>query len=77
MATQNSPSYVVEVMEQGQSGKLLVMTLYSVKLPQPIKEWWYSKKPQLAETVYVSTEFTSALRNEAGMKSIDQEVKQI
>ncbi len=44
LATKNSPSYAVEVVGQEYAGRILIITLYSVKLPQPIREWWYSKK---------------------------------
>jgi hypothetical protein len=51
MATRGYPTYSVEILEQGGSrntvGKApesLVLTLYWVKLPQPIKEWWYSDR---------------------------------
>ncbi|WP_244913283.1 hypothetical protein [Phormidesmis priestleyi] len=44
LATRNSPSYSVEIIGQAMQ-EPLVMTLYSVKLPQPLKEWWVSSKP--------------------------------
>lgn len=44
LATRNSPSYAVEVVGQEYAGRMLIVTLYSVKLPQPVREWWYSKK---------------------------------
>lgn len=40
MAAKQSPSYVVEIVGQSQP---LVLTLYWVKLPPAIKEWWYSR----------------------------------
>lgn len=46
LATRNSPSYAVEVVGQEYAGRTFVVTLYAVKLPQPIREWWHSKKPQ-------------------------------
>ncbi len=46
MASRNSPSYSVEVIGQEYSSVPFVMTLYPVKLPVPLREWWYSKKPQ-------------------------------
>jgi len=45
LATQNSPSYSIEILGQECSGEPIVLTLYAVKLPQPVKEWWYSTKP--------------------------------
>jgi hypothetical protein len=44
MATKNSPSYSVEVLGQEHSGRSFVVTLYPVKLPQSVKEWWYAKR---------------------------------
>lgn len=44
MATRSSPSYSVEIMGQGKATPIVV-TLYWIKLPQPLKEWWYSKNP--------------------------------
>jgi hypothetical protein len=44
LATKNSPSYCVEVVGQEYGGRTFVVTLYAVKLPQPVREWWYSKK---------------------------------
>jgi hypothetical protein len=46
MGTQNSPSYAVEIVGQARSPEPLVVTLYYVKLPLLVKEWWYSTKPQ-------------------------------
>lgn len=48
LATQNSPSYSVEVVGQEYSGRTFVVTLYAVKLPQPVRAWWHAKKPQNA-----------------------------
>lgn len=48
LATKNSPSYSVEIIGQAMQ-EPLVMTLYSVKLPQPLKEWWVSSKPSTSE----------------------------
>jgi hypothetical protein len=45
LATRNSPSYSVEIVGQAPSSEPIVLTLYSVKLPQPLKEWWFSLKP--------------------------------
>jgi hypothetical protein len=55
MATRNSPSYNVEIVGQG-SMQPIVITLYWVKLPQPLKEWWHSKRPTNDATVPVSAE---------------------
>lgn len=48
LATRNSPSYSVEIVGQAMP-EPLVMTLYSIKLPQPLKEWWVSSKPSTLE----------------------------
>jgi hypothetical protein len=50
LATKNSPSYCVEVVGQEYGGRTFVVTLYSVKLPQPVREWWYSKKSPAANS---------------------------
>jgi hypothetical protein len=55
MATRNSPSYSVEIIGQGAT-QPIVITLYWVKLPQPLKEWWHSKRPTNDATVPVSAE---------------------
>lgn len=44
LATQNSPSYSVEVVGQEYAGRTFVVTLYAVKLPQPVRKWWHVKK---------------------------------
>ncbi|NJL38047.1 MAG: hypothetical protein HC899_15890 [Leptolyngbyaceae cyanobacterium SM1_4_3] len=44
LATQNSPSYSVEILGQEYFGEPIVLTLYPVKLPQPVKEWWHSRR---------------------------------
>ncbi|MBW4540518.1 MAG: hypothetical protein KME43_15430 [Myxacorys chilensis ATA2-1-KO14] len=59
IATRSSPSYSVEIVGQGQAGASVVMTLYWVKLPQPLKEWWHSSKPATALTAD-STSLVSA-----------------
>ena len=41
MGTKNSPSYAVEIIGQARS-QPLVITLYYIKLPILIREWWYS-----------------------------------
>lgn len=46
MATRHSPSYSVEIVGQEAAPQSHVVTLYWVKLPQPLKEWWYSTKPR-------------------------------
>ena len=43
LASRHSPSYAVEIAEPGYQGETIVMTLYSVKLPHPLKNWWYTK----------------------------------
>lgn len=59
IATRTSPSYSVEIIGQGHAGESVVMTLYWVKLPQPLKEWWHSSKPVTSLTVD-STSLVSA-----------------
>lgn len=44
MAVKNSPSYAVEILEPGYASEPTVMTMYAVKLPPAIKNWWYSKR---------------------------------
>jgi len=52
MATRAHPTYSVEILEQGgdrrfvgeKSAELLLLTLYWIKLPQPMNEWWYSDR---------------------------------
>lgn len=44
LATQNSPSYCVEVLGQEYSGRQFVVTLYAVKLPLSVKQWWFVKE---------------------------------
>lgn len=65
LATRNSPSYSVEIV--GQVMQPLVITLYSVRLLQPLKEWWVSSKPstslfagQSACEITASTKLESA-----------------
>ncbi|NJR53146.1 MAG: hypothetical protein HC780_29935 [Leptolyngbyaceae cyanobacterium CSU_1_3] len=47
LATKNSPSYSVEIVGQEQSSESFVITLYPIKLPQPLREWWVSSKPSI------------------------------
>ncbi|MBD2460643.1 hypothetical protein H6G89_06255 [Oscillatoria sp. FACHB-1407] len=44
LSSKNSPSYSVQILEQHHPGEPLVMTLYWVKLPLSLKEWWYSRR---------------------------------
>lgn len=44
MAAKNSPSYAVEVLGQEYSGRIMVVTLYPVKLSQETKDWWYARR---------------------------------
>jgi hypothetical protein len=46
VATKNSPSYAVEILGQEYSGRVTVITLYAVKLPREVREWWHSRKVQ-------------------------------
>jgi hypothetical protein len=43
LATRTHPSYSVEILGQG-SLEPVVITLYSVTLPQPLRDWWHSDK---------------------------------
>lgn len=43
LATRNSPSYSVEVLGQG-SSEPIVITLYWVKLPPDLRDWWHSDR---------------------------------
>jgi hypothetical protein len=61
LATKNSPSYSVEVVGQEYSGRTFVVTLYSVKLPQPIREWWHVKKTQKVADPEVEKQLDSLL----------------
>ncbi len=49
LATQNSPSYAVEVVGQEYAGHQFVVTLYASKLPQPVRAWWHVKKAQAGD----------------------------
>nr|WP_290223382.1 hypothetical protein [Trichocoleus desertorum] len=42
LATKTHPSYSVEILGQGCSGKTIEITLYPVKLSPAQQEWWYS-----------------------------------
>jgi len=46
IATKHAPSYCVEILGLESSEQAFVTTLYWVKLPLPVKEWWYSGKFQ-------------------------------
>lgn len=43
LATKKHPSYSVEIIGHG-SLEPIVITLYSVTLPQPVRDWWHSDK---------------------------------
>ena len=49
LASRHSPSYAVEIAEPGYQGETIVITLYSVKLPDHIRNWWYSKAINLRQ----------------------------
>uniref|UniRef100_A0A832M4P1 Uncharacterized protein n=1 Tax=Oscillatoriales cyanobacterium SpSt-402 TaxID=2282168 RepID=A0A832M4P1_9CYAN len=57
MATRAHPTYSVEMLDQGRSRKScqtdlsepLLLTLYWIKLPQPMNEWWYSDRSRRSE----------------------------
>jgi hypothetical protein len=45
LATQNSPSYAVEIVgTEATSGRVTIVTLYAVKLSPEIREWWHSRR---------------------------------
>lgn len=46
IATKYTPSYYVELVGQESSSQPFVTTLYWVKLPKSVQEWWYSQKVQ-------------------------------
>jgi hypothetical protein len=46
MATQDHPSYSVEILGYGSPMHPPLLTLYWVNLSADEKEWWYAKKPQ-------------------------------
>ncbi len=41
IATRQAPSYSVELIGQ-EAKEPLIITLYWLKLPQPLRDWWYS-----------------------------------
>ena len=45
LATRKHPSYCVKILGQGTS-EPIVITLYSVNLPQPVRDWWHADRPQ-------------------------------
>lgn len=49
VATQNYPSYCVEILGQANLGEAIVITLYTVKLTRATKQWWYLNKLTLLE----------------------------
>lgn len=49
MATKGHPSYCVEILTPGHPGATFVITLYTVKLPPTIQEWWITKKIPTSE----------------------------
>ena len=48
LATERAPSYSVEILGPEAARQPFVLTLYCVKLPQSVREWWYSRRPQKA-----------------------------
>jgi hypothetical protein len=57
LATRNCPSYSVEVVGQEYSGRTFIVTLYAVKLSQPVCDWWFSKKTQPNSETILSLTF--------------------
>ncbi|MGA7932971.1 MAG: hypothetical protein WCA35_05280 [Kovacikia sp.] len=43
LATRNHPSYCVEILGQV-TPEPIVITLYSVSLPPPVRDWWHSDR---------------------------------
>jgi hypothetical protein len=50
LASRNSPSYSVEILEPGSRGEPLVMTFYAIKLTPEARSWWYSRRPTIGPT---------------------------
>ncbi|MBF2087994.1 MAG: hypothetical protein IGR80_08100 [Synechococcales cyanobacterium K44_A2020_017] len=46
IGAKNCPSYSVEILGKEASQEPIILTCYWVRLPKPLKEWWYSIKPQ-------------------------------
>ncbi len=52
LATRGHPTYSVEFLGQSRTvtseavQEPMLLTLYWVNLPQPMKEWWYSDRPR-------------------------------
>jgi hypothetical protein len=79
MATRGHPTYSVEILEQGgdrrfasqESPEPLFLTLYWIKLPQPLNEWWYSDRVKHQELLSSEpplpvTEFVTSRTNSGG-----------
>jgi hypothetical protein len=61
MATRGHPTYSVEILEQGgdrhfstRETDLLLLTLYWIKMPQPLDEWWYADRLRHRETLSIA-----------------------
>ncbi|MBW4528015.1 MAG: hypothetical protein KME18_23015 [Phormidium tanganyikae FI6-MK23] len=54
LATRNSPSYNVEIVGR-EAPDLIILTLYWIKLPQPLKAWWHSTKPATAASTKIES----------------------
>ena len=48
LAAQRSPSYVVEILEPGHAGELIVLTIYCDRLTPEQQSWWYSQRKTAA-----------------------------
>ncbi len=44
LAAQKAPSYSVEVLETGCAGETIILTIYSDRLSQEQRDWWYSRR---------------------------------
>ncbi|UBF24446.1 hypothetical protein K9N68_22485 [Kovacikia minuta CCNUW1] len=58
LATRNHPSYSVEILGQGTT-EPIVITLYSVNLPQPVRDWWHSDRLKQIPTALPAKETAS------------------
>jgi hypothetical protein len=54
MATRQYPSYCVEILGQGNAREPLIMTLYTEKLSEPCRHWWYAKRvtPEVLQDIH-------------------------
>jgi hypothetical protein len=55
VSTKNHPSYAVEIIGLPAQVEPIVLTLYSVNLPEAIREWWHTRKPILQDETIDNT----------------------